>query len=289
MREDVKKIADEELCIVVIFFNPTQNQITQFEHLAEHISVIAVDNSKTSITTNNLIYLPQFQNRGIATAQNIGVWHAKEKRYNYIVFFDQDSKIGTDYVYQILQEFLYLKSSDNRIATLGPVVKEESTSKEYKSLLSVKVPYSRVMSIISSGSITETSVFDTVGFFEDALFIDLVDCEWCWRAVNRGYHVYQTRNVELFHTVGKQCIKILGFYFGVSSSFRYFYSCRNLLWLCRRNYVPTRFKVKSLIRLIVELVVIPFISEEGLLCTKNMLKGIWEGIKPQKSDDNNGL
>ncbi len=273
-----------QVCVVVVFYNPSQKQVSQFEKLANNIPVIAVDNSNSSrLSMDNICYFCFNENRGIAAAQNFGIRKAIEKKFNYIVFFDQDSVVDLDYIKQIVNEYKEIKEDDEKIATLGPLIINDNTKEEYKNESDENRKVSKVSTIISSGSIVECNTFIEVGFYDETLFIDLVDCEWCWRAESKGFNTYQTRNLELFHSVGKKCLKICGVYFGVSSSFRYYYYNRNLMWLWRRKYVPLVFKLKSVVRIFGDMLVVPFISDEGLMCTWHMLRGIWSGLKSNNS------
>lgn len=270
------------VCVVVVFFNPTKEQIVRYECLALSVPVIVVDNSHYENTIQNVTYIPLGRNVGIAAAQNIGIKKAKELFFKYLVFFDQDSIVRTDYIVDIVNEYDYIKRTDDSVAVVGPIVVEEITKKEYKNEIEKYLPYSQVGIVISSGSVVETRLFDIVGFYEEKLFIDLVDCEWCWRAKYLGYHIYQTRRVELLHTVGKKCVMFLGVYWGVSSSIRYFYYYRNLLWMLRREYVPFRFKWRASMRAFFEFFVIPFLSDEGIDCSKQMLRGVKAGLKKSR-------
>ena len=89
-----------DICVIVVFYNPTPSQVANFEELSqEGANVIIVDNSKTALSlTPDLLYIPLRENKGIATAQNIGIRKAVEIGYKYIVFSDQDSVIRYDFL-----------------------------------------------------------------------------------------------------------------------------------------------------------------------------------------------
>lgn len=268
-----------DICIIVVLFNPKKEQIEHFACLSNEAGIIMVDNSIIeNVHPIQCDYLPLYDNKGIAYAQNRGIEWAKEQGYKYVLFFDQDSKIEPSYVSEIYKEYLRIKEEDRNLAFLGPLVIDEENGREYKSESDKKKPYCKVTTVISSGSIVSLDVFNKVGFLDENLFIDYVDSEICWRASSFGFSTYMTRNIQLCHNVGNKYSVILGVPFGVSAPFRYYYQYRNMIWLLRRDYVPKVWKIKSFFRSILDLLVVPFISGHYYAIIKNMLKGYYDGF-----------
>lgn len=273
MKGNIKDVA-----VVVVFYNPSEVQIQKFEELSKDVCIIGVDNSDISNNINLQNYFPQYCNLGIAKAQNIGIEIALKLFYNYIVVFDQDSYVSSSFIEEMKEEYLLIKKYDENIGILGPLIIEESTGREYKNLSNPKRRYSIVPDVISSGMFFSADVVKKAGLLEDDLFIDYVDCEWCWRARKKGIITYMTRAVILPHTVGEKYISLLGFCFGVSAAFRYYYQYRNVLWLIKRSYPPFIWKVKIILRLIANFFIIPIISKEHMIVMKNMIRGIHDGL-----------
>ena len=59
-------------------------------------------------------------------------------------------------------------------------------------------------SLITSGSLINTSIFSEIGGYNEKLFIDEVDHEYCYRIKMLGYSVLQLENILLNHTLGRQ-------------------------------------------------------------------------------------
>lgn len=270
-----------EVCLVVIFYNPKDEQVSFFETLASKgFHIIVVDNSVQAIPlSGNLVYIPLFANMGIAHAQNKGVKEAIRRGFRYFVFFDQDSRFDEQYVSSIYHEYQKIQSNDPHIATLGPLLIDSKTGQEYLS----SVPHSKMYDIdthiISSGSIVEKATFDVVGLYEEDLFIDLVDSEWCWRAKTFGLNTYMTRRVKLYHSMGKRYWRFGRFAIRLSSPNRYYYQYRNMILMLRRDYAPFRWKYKTGLRSLLDLCMVPIISSEGKQILIHMIKGIRDGIK----------
>ena len=268
-----------ETCIVVVFFNPQHDQIYKFNALSNYYPVIAVDNSSTALSNVNFMYYPLYENKGIAYAQNVGIKEALNHNYKYIVFFDQDSNTSENFVASMIDEYISIKREDDKLGILGPIVYDNKSDKEYKSYAHEGCTHTIVPFVISSGMIIDTFIIKSIGLMDERLFIDYVDCEWCWRAGSYGYHTYMTRNVKLYHSVGDSYFSFWGIKFGISKAFRYFYQYRNVIFLLRRNYVPFGWKIRSIIRCMLDMLVVPIISKEGFLCFKNMIRGIYSGVR----------
>lgn len=246
------------------------------------VEVILVDNTPgrdLGISGENVHYIPLKENKGIATAQNIGIGKARELGCAYLALFDQDSVIVPDYVNRMRTEYKRLKTFYPALAVLGPTVVNRDSRQEYKAANNAVEHDCRIVSaLISSGSFYETATLDEVGMMEDRLFIDCVDFEWCWRAESMGYICCCTERVELLHKVGQHDRSFLNFPVIISSPFRYYYQYRNFLWLLKRRYVPMKWKITSAVRKSVEMVLLPFLSNDGWAIMKNIFRGIKDGI-----------
>lgn len=266
------------VCVVVVFYNPTKEQILKYEYLANSIRVVAVDNSKNQSSVSNIEYIPLYSNKGIAAAQNEGIKYAIREGYEFVILMDQDSNIDNAFVLDMMNEYNILKKLHPEIGFLGPVFVDAESDQEYKNYIGKGENYTKVDNVIASGCLIQTETLKSVGGMDESLFIDLVDFEWGWRVVSNGYQGYMTRNVKMTHSIGKEYHNWHGFVLGISAPFRYFYQYRNTLWLCKRDYVPFRWKVKSILRRTLDLLLVPLVSKEGIKCFKFMTKGIKMGL-----------
>lgn len=272
---------DAKICLIVILYNPSEEIIHRL--CRYNAEMIIVDNTpEVNITYSDRLnakfrYISLADNRGIACAQNVAIQKAKELGFDYVIFFDQDSEYDIAFVEKMIEEYKEIKRQDPFIATLGPAVVDKDTNLLYKSESSSDKLFSKVETVISSGSVVETAVFDVVGGLEERLFIDLVDHEWCWRAKSFGYNCYQTSRVVLPHKVGNCSKTFFGYPIILSSPIRYYYKYRNFIWMLSRRYVPLRWKINGLIRKIVELFCVPVLAKDFRIC-RYMLKGIKDGF-----------
>lgn len=270
--------SNSSICIVVVLFNPNIDQINNIKAMSNHYTVVAVDNSVRESELNGLQYIFLQGNKGIATAQNVGIRWAKEKGFEYILLLDQDSKIDRGFVNGLYRDFLQIKGNDSQIGFLGPIFIDSKSNQEYKNYTDKTEEFSKTNAIIASGSFISMEALESAGLMDESLFIDLVDFEWCWRAVSKGYTGYMTRNVQMIHSIGKEYHNWHGFVLGISAPFRYYYQYRNTLWLAKRGYVPLKWKVKSIVRRTIDIFIVPLASDNGWSVLKHILKGIKDGL-----------
>ena len=87
---------------------------------------------RSALRHSAISYIPLNQNYGIAYAQNVGIETAKELKCNYVIFFDQDSKIEKKYPLAILNEYIKLETKIDNFPILGPSIINETPNKKYK-------------------------------------------------------------------------------------------------------------------------------------------------------------
>lgn len=132
-------------------------------------------------------------NEGIAKRLNRAVEDAAKNNYDYLLTMDQDSsfKVGDfeKYISQI-QSAAY-----TNVAQFGVNCQPNLTiSKEQPE---------EALTLITSGSILNVSLFKKVGVFNEDLFIDFVDAEFSYRVIQNGYINLMFSNIILNHALGK--------------------------------------------------------------------------------------
>lgn len=219
------------------------------------------------------------ENKGIATAQNIGIAKAREIGAEFVIFFDQDSQCEPSLIDTLQLEFITMRNSGMKIGAIGPMMLDKQSGKLYDENHHTEENPLPVTTIISSGTFTSLDVLDEVGEMSDTLFIDYVDHEWCWRAQNHGYRIFESPNAILSHQVGDRIIKFCGHAFLLSAPLRYYYQYRNALWLTKFDYVPISWKRKTIRLQLAQLIFIPWYTSSPLVCLLSMLKGIVVGLR----------
>lgn len=274
--------------LVIVLFHPTDDDIRHLEHVSQLYPGVIVDNSENrcfeSDQVNLMDYIFLGGNTGIAHAQNVGIERLlKESESDYIVLMDQDSRWEDDYAQRITEEYEALLQKGIKLSALGPTVYRRKTGEEYQSIIHKKQylndDFILRPHIIASGCCIRKALFKEVGVFEDALFIDFVDDEWCWRARTHGYVCGITPHLSLQHAIGQKELHIGKYVIIVSAPFRHYYLYRNYLTLVRRHYVPLQWKISYGIKFFARFFYYPLILDNGMAYWKYMWRGIKDGIK----------
>lgn len=276
-----------EFALVIVLFNPNEKEMANVRHLSDVFNGVIVDNSTVPSFQGDAIglmkYKPLMHNYGIAKAQNEGVEVIRQNaNYKYIVFFDQDSEFPDTYPQSIVDEYIRInKLHRDQLSCLGPIIVDKGDGEVYKSAFH-KVPEAQSgfvckSEIISSGSCFAIQRFDEIGLFDQRLFIDFVDTEWCFRSEGLGYVCGQTTNLKLEHKVGNRKYHIGKHIILLSAPFRYYYQYRNYLLLLFRGYVPKSFKFYRGVKHLLRWFYFPFLKG-GFARWRYMNKGIAAGI-----------
>lgn len=246
-----------KVCVAIITYNINAKIVEVLNSIIDQVdAVVIIDNGSESETINLLINLNEDEkvnvifnqeNCGIAKALNQGVEFAKANNCDWILTLDHDSVSEKDMVKNMLACTQDYEDKDS-IGILTPRIfeinKQDFISKKgyetYK--------YIKVKDCIQSGSLINLSVFDKIGYLNEALFIYHVDYDFCQRLIKAKYHIVQCNNVTLYHQEGyKIPKKLLGrkvFYNNYSSPVVY-YITRNTIYMCKTYSV---FYIKRVIK-----------------------------------------
>jgi rhamnosyltransferase len=83
--------------------------------------------------------------------------------------------------------------------------RDRATGRDYhhpEDIIETTPLWRSVRATITSGSLTRVRVFEEVGLFDDRLFIDSVDHEFCLRCRRRGWLVIEGRGQLMEHSIG---------------------------------------------------------------------------------------
>jgi rhamnosyltransferase len=231
-------------CAVVVTYNPQLSLLDNISALAPQVNhVVLVDNGSSSEADRLLLesetrlhctVIRNRQNLGIAAALNRGIKYAIEGNYDWIVTFDQDSCVSDRYIPEMFESYREASNPEN-IALIAPTCVDRETGIPIRLLRSRK---GAVLLAMTSGSMIPCKVIQTAGEFDESLFMDYVDVEFCLRLRRLGMRILESPAV-LFHALGRTTYhEFLGAGFGVTnhSAARRYYITRNRLLLLRRYF-----------------------------------------------------
>jgi len=146
-----------------------------------------------------LILVHNGLNRGIAAALNQGAEIAREKGYRWILTMDQDSSFSDG---RFFEEFNRFKAGN--VAVIAPRNNAANHPPD-----PLKNPVTQPPMVMTSGSMVNLAVWEEISGFNDQLFIDEVDHDYCLRALLKNYRIIQLNTATLSHHLGHH--KLIGF------------------------------------------------------------------------------
>ncbi len=169
-------------------------------------------------------------NTGVAGALN----HALESATaEWLLTFDQDSRITAHMLEQLLGSDA---TNDERVAIVGPVVRDEATARPLQGDPGHRHWYGTER-VITSGSLCRVDVVRAVGGFRTDLVIDFVDWDLCLRLRKAGWRIAIEPTAVLEHSIGRATTHHVPLLGQVTTSNhaadRQYYKYRNYLLLAR--------------------------------------------------------
>lgn len=211
-------------------------------------------------------------NLGIATALNQIMVCAQRDGYDWVLTLDQDSIIEDDYIKRLTQNI-----DISEAAIYCPKIWDRNNN---EFIIDSKVVNGFVTKCITSGSITNIHAWNEVGRYDEILFIDGVDFDFCDRIIKNGYKIKQRENLILNHAIGKtQKRKFLFFKTNIQNhnSMRKYYMARNKIYCdYKRLNRVSLLSIASCIKLLAKTLFFEDNKKEKAI---SIIRGINDGFK----------
>ncbi|MFC0350954.1 glycosyltransferase family 2 protein [Undibacterium danionis] len=261
-------------------------------------SVFLIDNGGCETIENsgltNCVRIILGKNYGLGYALNRGFQLALEKGADYVATFDQDSQPPENYIQVLLDHVQILLQQGTRLGAIGPrffdrredpktyfpFFKEESGNIKVIHPIDSSIPLIECDVLITSGMLIPLKVWQDELSYDENLFIDLTDNDWCFRVRYRNYRLFGCTAVEMGHAMSEAPPKrLFSLHYFKTSPLRKYYNFRNTLIFCRKPYVSkvwaSRLKKGLFIRFFLTLL----LENNRWLQTKMTFKGIRDGLK----------
>ena len=246
----------------VVLYNPSIEVLENIATYANKVDkFIVIDNSDIQqreiiedlkTTYPDLIYINNHTNLGIATALNIACDSAIAQNSDWILTMDQDSKFINfkDYVH-----CLHSLDQQSDIALLAPNTGRFSPEEIGKN--AQDCTFEERFIVITSGNFLNLNLFNSIGRFDDNLFIDVVDYDYCAKVKLAGYKTLLFKNILLEHQLGvlhkrKNLLTGKIKYKTEHSPQRAYYIARNYLYLARKygKLLPQEFSLLKVLNIV---------------------------------------
>lgn len=202
-------------CAIIVTFHPGTEIAENIAALRDQVDeIIMIDNEASEgsrvlleelVRQHAVRVIYNQDNLGIAAALNTGIKLAKAKGHEWIVTFDQDSKVTLGMISAMLKVFETYPEK-KKVASLSPRYCHKKTGEIYGNSHNLPdgeaTSYAETLVVMTSGNIIHSNIFDIVGYFNEALFIDHVDNEFCLRCSVHGYKILEVKDAILMHSIG---------------------------------------------------------------------------------------
>lgn len=273
----------------IVLYNPDINRMNEnINAIINQVDyVILVDNSsenKSDIeaaiqhsfhNTDKVIIKFSQKNNGIAWALNEIFKVAEAQGVKWVLTLDQDSVCPPEMIEKYIK---YSASTDkSKIGILCPTIVDKNAGIIEGDVYKTET----VKRCITSGSFTSLTAWKQIHGFDEKMFIDGVDFDFCDRLRMNGYKIIRIGSVCLTHELGKitthrflfKTVKVQN-----HSALRKYYIVRNRFYLSRKEKKPFAV-IKSFFFVIKFSATIVLYEKNRRKKLKAVFKGICDGLK----------
>lgn len=242
-KRNLQKIRDIRAGAVVIAYHPDLSVAENIKSYAKDLEVVYVhDNSEEKNEDfereikqiGNAVYDFPGENQGLCVPFNKYYKIAIEKGLDWLFTFDQDSAAAEGMV-PAMRTYAESDGCPDTVGIISPTINELDYSDISQDSL-----FTYYDLIIQSGAMHRLSMMEQVGDYNEDLFIDAVDWEYCVRCRMGGYQIVRLNRAVLLHNQSDGAVKekFVGgkmLYIDKFSPARYYYRYRNALY-CYKKY-----------------------------------------------------
>lgn len=269
----------------IVLYNP------ELENLRKNINaiksqvdfIVLIDNNSTNIEEieeeflleNNIYLVKNKENFGIAKALNQIIDFCFERKSKWALTLDQDSECPVN----LIKEYKKIIRKKN-VGIICPKFIDKNND-NYDYIKEDLVSFQETDLCITSGSLTNIEICKKVGGFDEIMFIDIVDWEFCYRLRKKGYKIIQVNTVILIHELGNlQIHKLFGrkFHVGNHSPIRKYFFFRNCIYFYKKSHDKEVLKY-TLYNMAKNFILICLFEKQKKDKIKAIFKGIIDGNK----------
>lgn len=285
-------------CAVIVTYGPDPALLQQVvASVAPQVGhVVVFDNGSRALDVADLLesrarvsVMPSPLNIGLGAALNRACERAGDMGFGYVLLMDQDSVLADGMVRTLGAALVELQQADD-VAAVGPQFRD-SRSGDLAPFVRFGFPFNPKLRggagqrvscdfLITSGSLIPMTALRRIGPMDEALFIDNIDMDWCFRAKGAGFSLHGICDAQMAHSIGEELLASRVKQDGVivHKPFRLYFIMRNRVLLYRRRYTPLVWIAQDLPRLVLK-----FIGNALFLPARRqrlvfMCKGLRDGL-----------
>lgn len=269
-----------EICAGIVLYNPDMARLREnIKAIINQVDIVFLqDNGSANISEveelmgelPKAILLKSSQNKGIAWALNRLCERATLNNYRWILTLDQDSVCPEGMI------GAYCKYLDNADMLCPKIV-----DRNYGVLDGDSAEVTPVKKCITSGCLLKLDSWKRLNGFDEAMFIDGVDFEFCYRMMKCGMKILRVNGVELNHEIGNITVRhFLGWKVIVKnhSAFRKYYIAKNIIYMARKRK-NTLLVMKGMLQEIKLVGIVILYENDKKEKIARIYNGICDGVK----------
>lgn len=219
-----------KLAVGVVTYNPSPEEISHILTYVEKVEKVYIYDNSSNDRWNKSI-LEEYQskieliangdNDGISIAFNQIFLFAQSDNIDFVLMLDQDSKLANNYFSVLnkkIEKYPYVKFFCSNVILNKKNYFGKSSSE-----------YTDLKFTITSGSIISVDFFLNLGGYDENLFIDGIDRDFCIRAVSNGEIIRRLNGCLLYQELGIGRKNLFGIY--EHNAYRNYYIYRNRLYV----------------------------------------------------------
>ena len=278
------------VCAVVVTYNPAVALLESVAALRPQVDgLVIVDNGSGAASME---YINEARcrfgcdvvvnagNLGIAAALNIAIGYAEARNYEWVALFDQDSRVVDSFVVAMLRTSEEHENA-GKIAIIAPQYVDRASSIPMPPTANDRT--GNLLTSMTSGSMIPLKIFRRCGIFDETLFMDYVDHEFCLRVRNMGFVIVQSMEATLLHSLGARTShSLFGRTFVTTNHHaqRRYYITRNRVWLYKRYFWKDfAWTMKDARSLIAETGKILLMEKDRGLKVRHILLGVKDALR----------
>ena len=196
---------DFKIAGCVILYNPDFDVVENVASYIDHLDLLyVVDNQNGDAVIKELnkryqdkiVPIKHNENMGISISLNEALTLSKDK-YELLLTMDQDSRFSPTSMLRFKREVASF--GWEKTLAVGAAIEVFG----FKEPADITICWKKTVNMITSGNIVSVKNALAIGGYDEDLFIDEVDSDFCFRGIKAGYELYtNTSGIYLLHSLG---------------------------------------------------------------------------------------
>lgn len=306
-------MADQKIACGIVLYNPDFRRLRlTIASVCDQVSgLIFVDNgsgqdcacqirellSESCGKKVDNILIDNHENRGIAAALNQIMAQAERMGYSHVLTLDDDSRCDAGLVRVLKHCLRYPKAGmicPDAVQDDKPYDQEKQANADDNAtgldtcckishMNDVSHHVSLAEDCITAGSLVSVAAWRESGGFDEKMFIDFVDMDFCATLREHGYRIYHVSNIAVHQRYGNvsKSFRIFGkeFYLFNYPPARIYYSVRNQIYFIRKHRGRHSIRISARLLFLFGYIGKHLVFENNrVACAKAILQGGKEGV-----------